>query len=79
MALAAFGAQLALNTLWSIIFFGMRSPGAALVEIVFLWVAIAATMVLFYKISKPAGLLFLPYIAWVSFAAFLNYSIWTLN
>lgn len=79
VALAAFGAQLALNTLWSIIFFGMRSPGAALVEIVFLWVAIAATMVLFYKISKPAGLLFLPYIAWVSFAAFLNYSIWTLN
>lgn len=62
VALLLFVLQLGLNTLWSIIFFGLRSPGGALVEIVFLWLAIAATIVLFYKISKPAAWLLAPYI-----------------
>jgi tryptophan-rich sensory protein len=79
VALAAFAGQLALNTLWSIVFFGVRSPGAAFVEILFLWVAILSTILLFYRVSKPAAWLLLPYIAWVSFAAVLNYFIWILN
>ena len=79
LALALFGAQLVLNTLWSIIFFGLQSPGGALIEIVFLWLAIAATMITFAKISRPAAWLLLPYILWVSFASYLNYAIWNLN
>jgi len=71
--------QLALNTLWSIIFFGLRSPGGALVEIVFLWSAIFATIVVFFKISKSAAWFLAPYILWVSFAAYLNFAVWTLN
>jgi len=78
-ALAVFGVQLVLNTLWSIIFFGLHSPGAALIEIAFLWLAIAATIAFFAKISKPAAWLLAPYLAWVSFAAFLNFTIWRLN
>ena len=79
IALVLFGVQLALNTLWSMIFFGLRSPGAALIEIVFLWFAIVATMIAFARISKPAAWLLVPYILWVSFAAYLNYAIWILN
>lgn len=79
VALGIFIIQLVLNTLWSIIFFGLHSPGAALVEIVFLWLAILATIIAFYKISRAAAYLLLPYILWVSFAAYLNYSIWVLN
>lgn len=55
LALILFGIQLVLNTIWSIIFFGLHSPGGALVEIIFLWLAILATIVAFYKISKPAA------------------------
>ncbi|MFA6446768.1 MAG: TspO/MBR family protein [Patescibacteria group bacterium] len=79
LALTIFGLQLVLNTLWSIIFFGMHSPGAALVEIVILWIAILATVITFYRVSKPASYLLLPYLLWVSFAAVLNFSIWNLN
>lgn len=79
IALGVFVGQLALNTLWSIIFFGLHSPGGALVEIVFLWLAILVTIVAFAKISRPAAWLLLPYILWVSFAGYLNYSIWQLN
>ncbi len=79
IALGIFLGQLVLNTLWSIIFFGLHSPGGALVEIVFLWLAILATIIAFAKISKPAAWLLVPYILWVSFAGYLNYSIWTLN
>ncbi len=79
LALALFGVQLVLNTLWSIIFFGLQSPGGALIEIVFLWLAIAATIITFAKISRPAAWLLVPYIAWVSFASYLNYAIWSLN
>jgi tryptophan-rich sensory protein len=78
-AQAAFGAQLALNTGWSLLFFGKRSPIAALVEIAFLWGAIVATMVLFARISVIAALLLVPYVLWTSFAAVLNAFIWRLN
>lgn len=79
IALGIFLGQLALNTLWSIIFFGLQNPGAAFVEIIFLWLAILTTIIAFAKISKPAAWLLAPYILWVSFAAYLNYAIWTLN
>lgn len=79
IALSLFLSQLALNTLWSIIFFGLHSPGGALIEIVFLWLAILTTITAFAKISKPAAWLLVPYIAWVSFAVYLNFAIWSLN
>ena len=79
IALGVFGIQLFLNAIWSIIFFGLHSPGWALVDIVFLWLAIVWTMVVFYKISRPAAYLLVPYLLWVSFASYLNYSIWMLN
>jgi tryptophan-rich sensory protein len=78
-ALTVFGAQLVLNTLWSGLFFGLRSPGLALVEIVILWVAILATILLFRPVSRVAALLLVPYLAWVSFATVLNFEIWRLN
>jgi len=78
-ALGVFGIQLFLNAIWSIIFFGLRSPGWALADIAALWLAIVWTIIVFYKISKPAAYLLIPYILWVSFASYLNYAIWTLN
>jgi translocator protein len=74
-----FGIQLALNVLWSYVFFGRRTPGWALVEILFLWVSISATIVVFLKISRSAAILLLPYLLWTTFAAVLNHSIWRLN
>ena len=74
-----FGVQLLLNALWSWFFFGLHSPGAALVDVVLLWIAIAATMVAFWRRSTVAGLLFVPYLAWVTFASVLNLAIWLLN
>lgn len=78
-ALKVFGFQLVLNALWSIVFFGLQSPGWAFVNIILMWLAIVWTMIHFYKISKPAMWLLVPYILWVSFASYLNYSIWILN
>ncbi len=78
-ALSVFGLQLVLNTLWSIVFFGLQSPGWALVNIGAMWLAIVWTMFLFSKISKPAVWLLVPYILWVSFASYLNFMIWILN
>lgn len=79
IALSIFIVQLILNTLWSIIFFAWQSPGGAFAEVIFLWLAIVATIIAFAKISKPAAWLLAPYILWVSFAAYLNYTIWMLN
>ncbi len=78
-ALIFFWVQLALNGLWSILFFGLRNPLLALIEIVILWLMIYETMNQFRKIDKVAGYLFIPYLAWVSFATVLNASIWWLN
>ena len=77
--LLLFTAQLALNVAWSWIFFGLHQPGWAFVEIVILWLAIAATTRAFFQRSKLAGWLLVPYLAWVSFAAVLNFAIWRLN
>ena len=77
--LTLFAVQLVLNVAWSWIFFGMHQPGWAFVEIVMLWLAIVATMVAFFRCSKIAGWLLVPYLAWVSFAGVLNFAIWRLN
>jgi len=79
IALGIFIGQLVLNVLWSIIFFGLRNPFGAFVEIIFLWLAILATISAFSKISKLAAWLLVPYILWVSFAAYLNFAVWNLN
>jgi len=79
IALIMFISQLVLNTLWSVMFFGLRSPLAGFIEIIILWIAILLTVLWFLKISTTAGILLIPYILWVSFAAVLNFSIWRLN
>ncbi|MGL2962303.1 TspO/MBR family protein [Flavobacterium sp. RSB2_4_14] len=71
--------QLALNALWSYLFFGLHNPLLALIEIILLWLLIFETYNQFKKIDKVAGMLLLPYLAWVSFATVLNGSIWWLN
>ena len=78
-ALAWFAAQLVANGAWSLIFFGLRNPGLAFVEIVLLLGMIVVTTRLFWRRSRVAGALMLPYLAWVSFATILNFSIWRLN
>ncbi|MFO0910020.1 MAG: TspO/MBR family protein [Isosphaeraceae bacterium] len=77
--LTLFSVQLVLNVLWSCIFFGLHRPGLAFAEVLLLWVTILATTVLFWRRSKVAGLLFVPYLAWVTFASVLNWAIWRLN
>jgi translocator protein len=79
MALKIFFVQLALNTLWSILFFGLKSPTLSFIEIILLWILIFVTIKEFYQISKIAGLLLVPYILWVTFASILNVSIVLLN
>lgn len=71
--------QLALNALWSYLFFGLHNPFLALIEIILLWLMIFETYTQFKKIDKVAGMLLIPYLAWVTFATVLNASIWWLN
>ncbi len=78
-AMTLFAAQLCLNFLWSFIFFTLHLKAAALVEISILWIFILLTILTFWKISRPAAWLLVPYICWVSFAGILTYSIWHLN
>ena len=78
-AMIFFFVQLGLNVLWSMFFFGLRSPLAGLIEMVFLWSAIVWTTYYFIKLSQWAGILLLPYLVWVSFAFILNFSLWILN
>ncbi len=78
-ALILFFSQLALNALWSILFFGLRRPDLALLEILALWLLLAATQRTFWRLDRMAGLLWAPYLAWVTFAAVLNAAIWWLN
>lgn len=79
LALAVFLGQLVLNGLWSFLFFGLQSPGLALIEFIILWGAIIATIMLFWKQYRPAAYLLAPYFLWVSFALYLNFEIWRLN
>jgi tryptophan-rich sensory protein len=78
-ALTLFFIQLALNLAWSGIFFALRSPGWALLDIAALWVAILATALLFFRHSTWAGALMVPYLLWVTYAAALNAAVWRLN
>jgi tryptophan-rich sensory protein len=79
LAMLLFGLQLALNAGWSMVFFGLRQPGVAALEIALLWLSIAATLWAFARVSKMAAWLLVPYLGWVSFAAALNFAIWRLN
>ena len=78
-ALSLFLLQLAFNALWSWLFFTWKLGGLAFAEIVVLWFLIAATLVSFWRVRKLAGALLIPYLAWVGFAAALNFSLWRLN
>jgi translocator protein len=78
-ALALFAVQLVLNVAWSALFFGLHNPGAAFIDIVLLWIAIAATMAAFRPFTPAAAWMLAPYLAWVTFAGALNLTIWRLN
>jgi tryptophan-rich sensory protein len=71
--------QLVLNAAWTPLFFGAHQLGWALVEICVLWIAILLTMLSFHPVNKAAGWLFVPYLAWVTFATVLNFTLWRLN
>jgi tryptophan-rich sensory protein len=78
-AMALFAVQLALNLAWSVVFFGLHQIGAAVIEIALLDAAVLATLLLFFGLDRLAGLLFVPYLAWLLFATALNHSFWQLN
>lgn len=78
-ALAFWGAQIAFNTLWTPVFFGLYRMGAALVVMLGLWLFVALTMVSFWQHDRVAGALFVPYLVWVTLAGALNFSVWRLN
>ena len=71
--------QLALNAAWTPIFFGAHQLGWALIEILVMWIMILFTLLSFRRVNPTAGWLFLPYLAWVSFATYLNFTLWRLN
>jgi len=77
--LVVFALQLVLNATWSWLFFGLHRPDLAFADIVLLWAAILATLVLFSRRNTAAGALIAPYLAWVTFAAALNFALWRLN
>ncbi|HWB00384.1 MAG TPA: TspO/MBR family protein [Pirellulales bacterium] len=78
-AIVCFAVQLTLNVIWSGLFFGLHNPLAALIDVVALWIAIAATLRAFWQIDRAAGVLLIPYLAWVTFATYLNAAIVVLN
>ena len=78
-AFILFWIQLAINALWSIVFFGMKSKGGGLILIVILWLLILATLVASFRVSAWAGALLVPYLVWVSIATYLNAGVWALN
>ena len=79
LALSLFLVQLILNALWTWIFFAWRSGGAAFAEIVLLWLMILATIAAFMQVRTVAGVLLMPYAAWVTYAAALNFALWRMN
>ena len=79
LALAFWALQIALNTLWSPVFFGLKRTGAAMVVLAFLWIAVLGTMLTFWQIAPAAGYLIFPYLFWVSYAGALNLWIWRAN
>jgi tryptophan-rich sensory protein len=74
-----FVVQLAANALWSWLFFAWHLGGIAFAEVLMLWLLIASTLVAFWRVKPAAGLLLVPYLAWVTFASALNYTLWQLN
>lgn len=78
-ALVLFMAQLVLNALWSYLFFGRHRPDLAFLDIMALWTTIVLVTVLFWRVHRGAGRMMVPYVAWVSFASFLNLMLWRLN
>ena len=78
-ALRLWALQLALNFAWSFLFFGLRAPVVALVEVLVLLIAIAATLAASWRIDRVAGLLLAPYLAWTAFASLLTFEVWRLN
>lgn len=78
-AMAFYALQLALNTLWTPIFFGLRRMRAGMIVIGCLWLAVFGTMIAFFQLDWIAGALFVPYVAWVTAASALNWSVWRLN
>jgi tryptophan-rich sensory protein len=79
LPLAVYVVQLLFNAGWSAVFFGLQRPDLAFLEVIGLWLSILATILLFWPVSQLAALLLLPYLAWVTFAATLNFAIWRLN
>jgi translocator protein len=79
LPLALYALQLALNAVWTALFFGLHAPLWALIDLALLWFAILATAYVFYQRAKLAGLLLIPYLLWVSFAGYLNAGFWWLN
>lgn len=79
LPLLFYAVQLILNALWSLVFFGLHRIGLAFIDIVALWAAILVTVVLFRRVRVPAAVLMIPYLAWVTFAGFLNFTLWRLN
>lgn len=77
--LCLFLLQLSLNAIWSPLFFGLKWPGLAFVEIIFLWLATFATIIAFLRVHRTAAWLLAPYLAWVSFASVLNFTLWQMN
>ena len=79
LALALWSLQIALNALWTPVFFGLRRIRLGMLVLAVLWVAVAATMLALFQIDRVAGLLFVPYLGWVTVAGALNLSVWRLN
>lgn len=79
IALIVFAVQLGINVLWSLVFFGSHSIFGGLIMVLILWVAIVINIFVFYRISRPAGLLLIPYLIWVSIASYLQYNLFILN
>jgi translocator protein len=79
LAMAAFVAQLVLNLLWSVLFFGLHRPDLALIDAFLLWLSVAAMIVTFWRVRPLAGCLMLPYFVWAAYAIALNFAIWRMN
>ena len=79
VALVVFAVQLIINVVWSLVFFGSHSIFGGLIMVILLWIAIVINIFVFYRISKSAGLLLIPYLVWVTIAAYLQYNLFVLN
>lgn len=79
VGILVFAVQLVLNAVWSLVFFGGHNIFGGLILVIILWIAILVNIIVFYRISKAAGLILIPYLIWVSIASYLNYSVLVLN